>query len=58
MAKSVIKAGLCKHASFQLLYAIGVAKNLSLFAKTYGTKKEGLTVKLITDIVKINFDAL
>jgi hypothetical protein len=29
-----------------------------LFAKTYGTKKEGLTVKLITDIVKINFDAL
>jgi S-adenosylmethionine synthetase len=30
---------------------------LSLFVETYGTEKEGLTAQLITDIVKINFDA-
>jgi len=57
MAKSVVKAGLCKRALVQLSYAIGVAKPLSLFVETYGTEKEGLTAKLITDIVKINFDA-
>merc|ERR1712241_1270100 len=57
MAKSVVKAGLCKRACVQLSYAIGVAKPLSLFVETYGTEKEGLTAKLITDIVKINFDA-
>jgi len=57
MAKSVVKAGLCKRALVQLSYAIGVAKPLSIFVETYGTEKEGLTAKLITDIVKINFDA-
>merc|ERR1712228_246483 len=56
MAKSVVKAGLCKRACVQLSYAIGVAKPLSLFVETYGTEKEGLSAKLITDIVKINFD--
>jgi S-adenosylmethionine synthetase len=57
MAKSVVKAGLCKRACVQLSYAIGVAKPLSLFVETYGTEKDGLTAQLITDIVKINFDA-
>merc|ERR1712071_248693 len=56
MAKSVVKSGLSKRALVQLSYAIGVAKPLSLFMETYGTEKEGLTAKLITDIVKINFD--
>ena len=56
MAKSVVKAGLCKRACVQLSYAIGVAKPLSLFVETYGTEKEGLSAKSITDIVKINFD--
>jgi len=56
MAKSVVKAGLCKRACVQLSYAIGVAKPLSLLVETYGTEKDGLTAKLITDIVKINFD--
>jgi len=56
MAKSVVKAGLCKRACVQLSYAIGVAKPLSLFVETYGTEKEGLTAALITDIVKMNFD--
>ena len=57
MAKSVVKAGLCKRALVQLSYAIGVAKPLSLFVETYGTEQDGLTAKSITDIVKINFDA-
>merc|ERR1712157_404677 len=57
MAKSVVKAGLCKRACVQLSYAIGVAKPLSLFVETYGTEKEGLSAQTITDIVKINFDA-
>merc|ERR1719356_2236822 len=56
MAKSVVKAGLCKRACVQLSYAIGVAKPLSLFVETYGTEKEGLTAAQITEIVKINFD--
>nr|BAH30216.1 methionine S-adenosyl transferase [Asterionellopsis glacialis] len=56
MAKSVVKAGLCKRACVQLSYAIGVAKPLSLFVETYGSEKEGLTAQAITDIVKLNFD--
>jgi len=56
MAKSVVKAGLCKRACVQLSYAIGVAKPLSIFVETYGTEKEGLTAAQITEIVKINFD--
>jgi len=57
MAKSVVKAGLCKRALVQLSYAIGVAKPLSLFVETYGTEQGDLTAASITDIVKINFDA-
>jgi len=56
MAKSVVKAGLCKRALVQLSYAIGVAKPLSILVDTYGTEKEGLSAKSITDIVKLNFD--
>merc|ERR1712176_1020143 len=56
MAKSVVKAGLCKRALVQLSYAIGVAKPLSILVETYGTEKEGLTAKSVTDIVKLNFD--
>jgi len=57
MAKSVVKAGLCKRALVQLSYAIGVAKPLSLYVDTYGTEAAGLTPEAITDVLKINFDA-
>ena len=57
MAKSVVKAGLCKRALVQLSYAIGVAKPLSLFVETYGSEQGELTAKAITDIVKMEFDA-
>mmetsp|Transcript_15997 Transcript_15997/g.53786 ORF Transcript_15997/g.53786 Transcript_15997/m.53786 type:complete len:470 (-) Transcript_15997:1120-2529(-) len=56
MAKSIVKAGLCKRALVQLSYAIGVAKPLSLFVETYGTEQGELTAEAITDIVKLNFD--
>ena len=46
MAKSVVKAGLCKRALVQLSYAIGVAKPLSLFplvdALARGGEDDGL----------------
>merc|ERR1712167_530854 len=56
MAKSVVKAGLCKRALVQLSYAIGVAKPLSLFVETYGTEQHGLSSNDITNILKLNFD--
>merc|ERR1719228_1146599 len=43
VAKSVVAAGLCKRCLFQLSYAIGVAKPLSIYIDTYGTAKDGMT---------------
>merc|ERR1719231_1931071 len=57
MAKSVVKAGLCKRALVQLSYAIGVAKPLSLFVETHGSEQGSLTAEAITNIVKLEFDA-
>merc|ERR1739848_399732 len=56
MAKSVVKSGLCKRALFQLSYAIGVAKPLSLFVETYGTEQGSLNAVDITNIIKVEFD--
>ena len=56
MAKSIVKAGLCKRALVQLSYAIGVAKPLSLFVETYGTEQGGLSAEQITNVVKLEFD--
>merc|ERR1711972_398356 len=56
MAKSVVKSGLCKRALVQLSYAIGVAKPLSLFVETYGTKQGSLTPVDVTNVIKIAFD--
>jgi len=56
MAKSVVKAGLCKRALVQLSYAIGVAKPLSVFVETYGTERKGLSPQDITDVIKMEFD--
>merc|ERR1712115_430045 len=56
VAKSRVKAGLCKRACVQLSYAIGVAKPLSLFVETYGTEKDGLTDRQLLEIVLRNFD--
>merc|ERR1719221_1679520 len=39
VAKSLVAAGLCKRCLFQLSYAIGVAKPLSIHVDSYGTGK-------------------
>jgi len=54
VAKSLVKAGLCRRVLVQLSYAIGVAEPLAVFVSSYGT---GL--KTDTELLKIvnkNFD--
>jgi len=55
VAKSLVKAGLCKRCLVQVSYAIGVAEPLSLTVKDYGTGI-GKTEGELTDIVRKNFD--
>jgi len=56
IAKSLVKAGLCKRCLVQLSYAIGVPEPLSVFVETYGTAQGGKTEEDIAEIVKENFD--
>merc|ERR1712123_442965 len=55
VAKSLVKAGLCKRCLVQVAYAIGVAEPLSLTVQDYGTSN-GKTPGELTEIVKKNFD--
>lgn len=55
IAKSLVKANLCKRCLVQLSYGIGVAEPLSVFVDTYGTNM-GKTELEIVDIVNKNFD--
>lgn len=54
VAKSLVKAGLCRRVLVQLSYAIGVAEPLSVFLSSYGTgvKSDSELLK----IVNANFD--
>jgi S-adenosylmethionine synthetase len=54
VAKSLVKAGLCKRCLIQLSYAIGVAEPLSVNVNTYGTSEK--TEEELVEIVKKNFD--
>ena len=56
VAKSLVKAELCRRCCVQLSYAIGVADPLSLNIETYGTCKEGYTESKLVEIVNKNFD--
>ena len=56
VAKSLVKAQLCRRCCVQLSYAIGVADPLSLNIETYGTCKEGYTESKLVEIVNKNFD--
>jgi S-adenosylmethionine synthetase len=56
VAKSLVHAKLAKRALIQVSYAIGISRPLSVFVDSYGTVKEGLTDKDLTDIVNKNFD--
>ena len=54
VAKSLVKAKLCRRALVQISYAIGIAEPLSLFVNSYhtGVKSD----EELTNIVKKNFD--
>jgi S-adenosylmethionine synthetase len=54
VAKSLVKAGLCRRVLVQLSYAIGIAEPLSVFISSYGTgvRPDSDLLK----IVKANFD--
>ncbi|XP_009686340.1 S-adenosylmethionine synthase isoform X2 [Struthio camelus] len=54
VAKSLVKAGLCRRVLVQVSYAIGVAQPLSISLFTYGTSQR--TEKELLDIVHKNFD--
>jgi len=54
VAKSLVKAGLCKRCLVQVSYAIGVAEPLSISVFDYGTGSK--SSKELLEIVKANFD--
>ena len=54
VAKSLVKAGLCRRCLVQVSYAIGVAEPLSITVMDYGTSNK--TQAELTEIVKKNFD--
>jgi S-adenosylmethionine synthetase len=54
VAKSLVKAGLCRRCLIQISYAIGVAEPLSILVFSYGTSL--LSEKELLDVVKHNFD--
>ena len=54
VAKSLVKAGLCRRCLVQVSYAIGVAEPLSITVMDYGTSSK--TCAELTKIVKENFD--
>ncbi|XP_067008525.1 S-adenosylmethionine synthase isoform X4 [Anabrus simplex] len=54
VAKSLVKAGLCRRCLVQVSYAIGVAEPLSITVFDYGTSKK--TQRELLRIVQSNFD--
>jgi len=54
VAKSLVKAGLCKRCLVQIAYAIGIAHPLSITIFSYGTSTK--TESELLQIVKNNFD--
>merc|ERR1712198_186046 len=54
VAKSLVKAGLCRRCLVQVSYSIGVAEPLSITVMDYGTSNK--TQAELTEIVRKNFD--
>merc|ERR1719187_621198 len=54
VAKSLVKAGLCKRVLVQISYAIGIAEPLSITVFSYGTSTK--SEQELLKIVKNNFD--
>lgn len=55
-AKSLVANGFCQRAQVQASYAIGVAKPLSMYVKSFGTVKAGMSDSDLEAIVERNFD--
>lgn len=54
VAKSLVKAGLCRRILVQVSYSIGISEPLSVFVNSYGTSCHG--DRQLLKIVKENFD--
>ncbi|CAG5126874.1 unnamed protein product [Candidula unifasciata] len=54
VAKSLVKAGLCRRALVQISYSMGVAEPLSITVFSFGTAKKG--EQQLLKIIKDNFD--
>ena len=54
VAKSLVRAGLCRRCMVQVAYAIGVAEPLSVAVFDYGTSRK--TQQQLLAIVQNNFD--
>ncbi len=54
VAKNVVAAGLASKCQFQVAYAIGVSKPVSLMVETFGTEK--IPVEVIEDLIRKHFD--
>lgn len=54
VAKSLVKAGLCRRVLVQLSYAIGIAEPLAVYVDSYGTGK--VSESELLRIVNENFD--
>eukprot|EP01016_Furgasonia_blochmanni_P033944 TRINITY_DN3608_c0_g2_i5.p1 TRINITY_DN3608_c0_g2~~TRINITY_DN3608_c0_g2_i5.p1 ORF type:complete len:936 (+),score=230.30 TRINITY_DN3608_c0_g2_i5:105-2810(+) len=56
VAKSLVAAKLCKRATVQISYGVGIAAPLSVYVNSHGTTKKGVTDDDLIDIVYKNFD--
>src|SRR5437588_7037111 len=56
VAKNVVAAGLAERCEVNVAYAIGVAKPVSVAARTFGTEAEGITADRIEELVGEHFD--
>jgi len=54
VAKSLVKAALCRRVLVQVSYAIGISEPLSVYVNSYGTSQ--LTDKQLLKIINDNFD--
>ncbi len=54
VAKNIVAAGLASKCQFQVAYAIGVSKPVSLMVETFGTEK--IPVAVIEELIRKHFD--
>ena len=54
VAKSLVKAGVCRRVLVQVAYSIGIAKPLSIFVNSYGTGT--YSDRQLLSIINANFD--